>query len=1322
MFNTRHPSARVRHFAVAATLLTASAITWVLAAPGSLDPGFGTGGVVLANVNPPNGCCEDLQAVAVQPDGKIIVAGGVTVSDPLAPFIDDDVLLARFNIDGSLDPAFGNGGVVIQSIGAQTRDRAVAMALQSDGKIVVTGSSWAGAGTTTQAAAMRFLADGTLDPAFGAGGKTTFGFSANDNAVTSLALQPDGRILVAGYTFDARGVSDFALARLSANGSIDGTFGNAGKVVTPVSSAPMDQFRDYDYANAVAVLPDGGIVVGGQADAVDGFNNSVTHMAVVRYTANGTLDANFGANGIKVFNFGVNYGYADVIRALAAQPDGKIVGGGVARNTNGGLQNEFAIVRLNGDGSFDPSFGGTGRVTTRLAATATSGTADASGSGMAIQPDGRIVVVGTLGNDYALARYQSGGALDTSFGSGAGVVATNLGGYDSARAIAVQADGKLVVAGNWLPLTGGGANAQILVARYDGGGGSTLQTIAFAPLPDRNLGDPPFTVSASASSNLPVRFTAAGVCSVVGVTVTLTGAGTCSITASQDGDNVFAPSPDVTQAFQVVGPRTLTITRTGSGTGRVESSPFGIDCGVNCVATFQDGALVTLTGQADSGSAFVGWSGDADCSDGLVTMTSNVSCVATFTSLRFVARLVAEIRPGTTGSAPVDMKVFNGALYFRANDGINGDELWRLDANTTTPIMVADIFPGPSSSSPSQLTVAGNVLYFGATSASGFELWQYDGISVTLAADINPGPGNSQLTSLTALGNQVVFKAYDGTDGEELFAFDPIAGLIKFNIDDSCPDCGSNPYNLKVHDGRLYFGAAEPVFGAELYSYDGATVTRLTAGSLSPGQFTVIGGRIIYAAGSFQTQLRSYEIATETDVEIVLPSVGFLGPAPGQFTQMNGVVYFTAQDDDHGRELWVTDGTQGGTRLVADVYPGPTGSNPAHLTPFNGELVFSATDQAAGHELRATTGVGSRLIADLAPGSNGSGFDGFLPTSSGLFFVSQGGGTTLHPWVTDGTAAGTEVIRKADGQLINPTGDSMDDTKFTSFNGDIYFAGSSSGNNFELWRIVLGGGGSQPPVAVATAPPTVQAAANCQADVLFDGTASSDPDGDSLGYVWSENGNVLATVAKPTITLGVGTHVIRLTVTDPQGATAFDEVVVTVNSSFTLTYLGPNRLQAEAPSALQVALADGGTPVPNAAILVTVNGVPSQATTDTNGVAQVAVAAQPGTSATVQLDYTAPCGVVTTSVVVPVNRWPTINPTAPSPVFAGPACTASVALSSNANDEDGDPLTYQWSDGGTALSSQPNPTVPLAPGQHTINLVVDDGNGGTRSGSVSVEV
>ena len=1297
--------------ALCAVLISASALAWLAAAAGDLDPTFGTGGIVTTDVA---GCCESASDVAVQPDGMIVVAG--TVLSSFDTFVDNNFMLVRYDSTGALDGSFGNAGVVITGFTPTSSDSAFQLALQPDGRIVVAGwSRVAGVGNPTLFAVARFLPDGDLDSTFDGDGKLTFGFGTPSAKASSLAIQADGRIVVAGVVSDDNGINDFAVARLNGDGSLDPNFGTLGKVRTPISTAPPSTFLDDDYANAVAIQPDGGIVVGGTTNRAD----NRYEMAIVRYLANGTLDPGFAASGKLTFTF---YSYSDQINALAIQPDGKIIAAGETRNPNGALVSEFAVVRLNTNGTFDTTFDGDGKATARFQPTHPQGVHDAQGRDVVIQPDGRIVLVGNQGNDFAIARYQAGGALDPSFSEdGQLVTSLDVGGSESANAVALQSDGKLLTAGGTLPQVGGGQFAKILVARFDAGGGSLGQTINFAPLSNKTFGDPPFVVLATASSGLPVRFTATGACSVAGDAVTLTTIGTCAVTASQDGDAVYASAPDVTQAFEVVGARTLTVVRAGTGAGRVSSAPLGVDCGLDCVGTFQDGQVVALTAQPDSGSFFAGWSGDGDCSDGQVTMNVDVSCVATFTSQRFIAELVAEIRAGTTGSAPTDMAVFNGSLYFAANDGANGRELWRLDTNAAAPVMAADIVQGPGSSSPSQLTVAGGVLYFRATTSTGFELWKYDGVSAALAADINTGAGGSFLTSLTAFGNEVVFRATDGTDGEELFAYSPAAGLKPLNVNRECAECGSNPYGLMVYEGRLYFGAAESsLIGEELLSYDGTAVTRLTNG-LAPSGPIGVNGRLVYSAGLQITQLRSYEIATGFDTEIVLPAVNISGPVAGGFTRMNDVVYFAAQNDLNGRELWVTDGTQAGTRLVADVFAGPTGSDPRNLIPFNGELVFSAIDAAAGRELRATSGSGSRLIVDLAPGPASSAFDGLIVVSDLLFF-GAGDGPTEQPWVTDGTSTGTEVIRRAGGQLINPAGGSIDGARFTPFNGAIYFAARSSDFNTELWKISVGGS-NQPPVAVATAPATAQVGGGCVANVILNGTGSSDPELETLTYSWTENGLQVGTGASPTVQLGVGTHTLRLTVTDPQGASSFDEVTVIVTSSTTLTYLGPSILQASGSNLIRVGVAQGGNPAGGAALVVTVNGTAFQATSDGTGEASVDVGAVAGPTATITIDYAgAACGAATLTVTKTVNRWPTVSPSAPSSVFVDATCTASVALMANASDLDGDPLTYLWSEAGVTLSTQAVPTVSLAPGLHTIDLTVADGKGGSATGSVAIDV
>lgn len=420
----------------------------------------------------------------------------------------------------------------------------------------------------------------------------------------------------------------------------------------------------------------------------------------------------------------------------------------------------------------------------------------------------------------------------------------------------------------------------------------------------------------------------------------------------------------------------------------------------------------------------------------------------------YTAEQVADIRPGPASSAPTSMIVFNDALYFAANDGVHGRELWRLPLGAAAPEMVTDIVVGATGSNPSHLTVAGNTLYFIATNAAaGTELFRYDGVNPAgLAADVNPGSQSFFSGALTAFGDEVFFSAWDGVSGgEDLFAFGP-NGLTAFNLS---PD-GSYPYGLVVHNGVLYFGADTQTTGTEIFSYDGVAVTVVfdrPGGSSNPGGMTGLDDLLIFnASNAFgQRNLHVVDLALGSHTEIN-PSVAFSFEPTG-FVRMNDRVYFTGDDGLNGRELWITDGTPTGTRLVADVYTGPTGSSFRNLIPFQSELLFGASDGVTGFEIRATNGYGSRLVADVAPGIANSDFEGPFALPNALFFASQGGGPWLHPWVTNGTSTGTQVVRKGDGSLINPAGDSMDDTRFTLFDGALYFAGNDGVSGFELWRI-----------------------------------------------------------------------------------------------------------------------------------------------------------------------------------------------------------------------------------------------------------------------------
>jgi uncharacterized delta-60 repeat protein len=372
-----------------------------LAAPGDLDPSFGSGGTVITSF----GGTDVASAVVIQPDGKLVVAGRTNIAGNTV------FALARYNPNGSLDPAFGTGGLVTTDFGST--DQALAVALQADGKIVTAGRRG------SDVIVARHNANGSQDTLFGSNGRVITNFGATDQAL-ALVLQPDGKIVVAGRTNKPapNGNFDFALARYEAAGTLDLTFGTAGLVTTDFGGS-------VDRAFAMALQPDGKLVVAGDSDA---------NFALARYNSNGSLDASFGSGGKVITTFGGT----DQASAVILQPDGKIV---VAGQTDTGISIDFALARYMPDGSLDGAFGSGGRVTTNF-----TGTPDDLGSAVALQSDGKIVVGGTSNDNFALARYTPEGILDSTFGT-AGTVTTNLGGTDQLHALALQPDGAIVAVG-----------------------------------------------------------------------------------------------------------------------------------------------------------------------------------------------------------------------------------------------------------------------------------------------------------------------------------------------------------------------------------------------------------------------------------------------------------------------------------------------------------------------------------------------------------------------------------------------------------------------------------------------------------------------------------------------------------------------------------------------------------------------------------------------------------------------------------------------------------------------------------------------------------
>src|SRR3989440_4347731 len=418
----------------------------VLAVDGDLDPTFGTDGKVLTDFDHST---DIAYAVAVQTDGKLVVVG-TTYRDN--DFSDEDFAVARYNPDGTLDKTFGVGGKV-QTDFPGLAAVASSVVVQPDGKIVVAGGAFPLFTFLGDFKVVRYNSNGSLDTSFGDGGIVTSTFPEGSYA-SDVALAPDGKIIAAGTVFvdfipGESSNTDFALARYNPDGSPDTTFGNGGQVSTDFVGLEDDAF-------SVLIQPDGKIVAVGSA------NNPATYydFAAVRYLSNGTIDTTFGVAGKVSTDFGdQNF---DRARSAVLQPNGSIVAAGFAISQNGGVQN-FAVARYTSSGILDTTFSRDGKTQIDF------GNCCQSATKVLLQSDGKIITVGgsngeSSEDDFLLARLNSRGSLDATFGVG-GEVRTSFGDLNGgANGAALQSDGKIVAVGFQATFSNQWAN--FALARY----------------------------------------------------------------------------------------------------------------------------------------------------------------------------------------------------------------------------------------------------------------------------------------------------------------------------------------------------------------------------------------------------------------------------------------------------------------------------------------------------------------------------------------------------------------------------------------------------------------------------------------------------------------------------------------------------------------------------------------------------------------------------------------------------------------------------------------------------------------------------------------
>lgn len=492
---------------------------------------------------------------------------------------------------GGLDPTFGTGGATILERHVSTwptpaapdpGEKLVAVTSPSNGTVVVS----------------RFLPNGAPDTTFGDDGQAVI---KTEGAIagSGVAVQADGKVVVVGFSnFGVSGESA-TVWRLTASGELDPTFGESTTGTTQIDTGTLNA------AEAVAIEPDEKIVVTGTIYTSPGPKK----VGVWRLKANGSLDTEFGSDG----TVEISDGHEDTANAIALAPEGKIV---VAGSTTDAITPTDAVAwRLTAAGALDTTFD-------------TDGQADVDDGGsetanaVAVQPDGKIVMagsssIGAHGGEAVVWRLKpnggpgaTNGALDPTFNTD-GVAEIEDGGFANARAIALQPDGKILVAG--VSQVGTEA-ADAVIWRLDANGGAGGVDSAL---------DPTFGTGGVASAAEGSSAEANAIALEPDRRVAAVG----PIENVLDGSLLL---------FRALGdPFTASVAKAGTGSGSVQSSPPGIACGLSCSGPFDDGSQVTLTATPATGSAFAGWSG-AGCSgtgNCELTMSAEQTVTATFNAV-----------------------------------------------------------------------------------------------------------------------------------------------------------------------------------------------------------------------------------------------------------------------------------------------------------------------------------------------------------------------------------------------------------------------------------------------------------------------------------------------------------------------------------------------------------------------------------------------------------------------------------------------------------------------------------------------------------------
>lgn len=947
---------------------------------------------------------DQASSVVIQPaDQKILVAGTTTVAGGQSQFT-----IARFLPTGELDTTFNSGAGFRRTAFGTSQALGNAMALDSQGRIVVGGQ--AGTGSLFDFAVARYAANGTLDSTFGSAGTTVFPFSAGDDRALALAIGTGDSIVLAGYN-DPGSNLDGAVIRLLATGLIDTSFGTAGRVT-------IDYNNNNDVFNSVAISSGNGVVLGGLG--VTSGNVADRDFALAKLTSAGLLDTTFDLDGKQTTRItGANDGVAEVV----VLPNGEIIAIGEAVTTAG---KRISVARYLANGSLDADFGNSGVMLLGM------GRLHDAGTSAALVSNNNLLVAGVSFNgnddDLATTRISLNSTPNDVVLSSTSIaenlpVGTVVGSLSTIDQDTGDTFTYALVSG---PGSADNASFQMV--------GNSLRTAAS------------FNYNTQSSYSIRVRSTDAQ------------GGSLDKIVSIQVVTNFQLPVLDINSTLSTSGSSPSSLIVVGSTVYFVAATPTtgnelwktdGTAAGTVLVKDIRAGTGGSGPAQLTNVNGTIYFRAN-DGTNGYELWKSDGTAAGTV--------LVKDVFSGTNNAGLVYLTNSNGTLLFRASDGVNGYELWKSDGTAAGTVMVKDIASGAGHSGPGSLTVVNGTVYFNASDGiNGYELWKSDGTAAgtVLVKDIFVG-NNSLPQNLTNVNGLLFFTANDGGNGVELWKSDGTpAGTTM--VKDIAGIGGSNPSNLTVVNGTIFFSANDSINGVELWKSDGTpTGTVLVkdislANSASPTNLANVNGTIYFSA-SDGVKGRELWKSDGTDAGTVLVKdigAGTGSGDPRYLTNINGTAYFRASDNINGVELWKSDGTAAGTVLVKDIFAGPNHSYPRSLINFNGAVYFSANDGTNGAEFWKSDGTSAStiLVKDISAGTNSASPQNLAIVNGVAYFGATDGINGVELWKSDGTPAGTVLVKDirvgiASGGIQN----------LTNVNGTIYFTANDGVNGVELWK------------------------------------------------------------------------------------------------------------------------------------------------------------------------------------------------------------------------------------------------------------------------------